>query len=185
MTTSPRRWRPGRKLPLDKVREAARGRVWSGADAQAHGLVDSWAASGRRRGRRPAGGACPAGMVFRVYPRPTGILGRLGALSGGLDASLGVLGRIESLLNLPALQAVLGQVSSLPQGGPGASGAAGAAHLPAALSCRSGRCKETACPQGFLNYNFAVRGHEAGLAGHHNCDYGALRFRGGSETKEA
>jgi len=69
-------------------------------------------------------------MVFRIYPRPTGILGRLGALSGGLDASLGVMGRIESLLNLPALQAVLGQVSSLPQGGPGGALELKAAHLP-------------------------------------------------------
>lgn len=30
----------GRKLPLERVREIARGRVWSGADAKANGLVD-------------------------------------------------------------------------------------------------------------------------------------------------
>jgi protease IV len=121
----------GRKLRLDKVREAARGRVWSGSDAQARGLVDVlggfWTAAGQAAG---LAGVQSDGMVFRIYPRPTGILGRLGALSGGLDASLGVMGRIESLLNLPALQAVLGQVSSLPQGGPGGALELRAAHLP-------------------------------------------------------
>jgi protease IV len=121
----------GRKLRLDKVREAARGRVWSGSDAQARGLVDVlggfWTAAGQAAG---LAGVQSDGMVFRIYPRPTGILSRLGALSGGLDASLGVLGRIESLLNLPALQAVLGQVSSLPQGGPGGALELRAAHLP-------------------------------------------------------
>lgn len=121
----------GRKLPLGKVREDARGRVWSGTDAQARGLVDAlggfWTAAGQAAG---LAGVPEGGMVFRIYPRPTGILGRLGALSGGLDASLGVLGRIESLLNLPALQAVLGQVSSLPQGGPGGTLELKAAHLP-------------------------------------------------------
>ena len=32
----------GRKLPLEKVREIARGRVWTGADAKARGLVDEF-----------------------------------------------------------------------------------------------------------------------------------------------
>jgi protease-4 len=32
----------GRKLPVEKVREIAKGRVWSGADAKARGLVDEF-----------------------------------------------------------------------------------------------------------------------------------------------
>ena len=121
----------GRKLPLDKVRQVARGRVWSGADAKTQGLVDSLGGFWTAAGQAASLAGVPAGeMVFRVYPRPTGLLARIGALSGGLDASVGVLGRIESLLNLPALQAVLGQVSSLPQGGPGGSLQLKAAHLP-------------------------------------------------------
>jgi protease-4 len=32
----------GRKLPLEKVREIARGRVWTGLDAKARGLVDEF-----------------------------------------------------------------------------------------------------------------------------------------------
>jgi protease-4 len=110
----------GRKLPLDKVRDIAKGRVWSGTDAHSRGLVDSlggfWTAAGQAAA---LSGVRTDDMIFRVYPRPTGLLARLGTLSGGLNASLGVLGRIEALLNLPALQAVVGQVQELPTGAPG------------------------------------------------------------------
>jgi len=121
----------GRKMPLAKVRDAARGRVWSGADAKARGLVDTlggfWTAAQTAAGLA----SVPAdNMTFSVYPRPTGLLGRLGALSNGLEASLGGLGRIESLLNLPALQAVLGPVSGLPDGGPGSAIQLKATQLP-------------------------------------------------------
>jgi protease IV len=121
----------GRKMPLAKVRDAARGRVWSGTDAKAHGLVDTlggfWTAAQTAAGLA----SVPAdGMIFNIYPRPTGLLGRLGALSNGLEASLGMFGRIESLLHLPALEAVLGQVSSLPDGSPGSAIQLRATHLP-------------------------------------------------------
>jgi protease-4 len=121
----------GRKLPLEKVRDAARGRVWSGADAKAKGLVDGlggfWTAA---QTAASLASVSPSGMSFRVYPRPTGLLSRLGVLSGDLDASLGVLGRVESLLELPVLQGLLTQVSDLPQGGPGANLQLRATHLP-------------------------------------------------------
>ena len=121
----------GRKLPLEKVRDAARGRVWSGTDAKAHGLVDMLGGFWTAADQAASLGGIPAdGMTFRVYPRRTGLLARLGMLSDGLDASLGLFGRIESLLNLPALQALLGEVSSLPQGGPGSSLQLRAMHLP-------------------------------------------------------
>lgn len=121
----------GRKLSLEKVRTAARGRVWSGADAKTQGLVDVLGGFWTAAGQAAALGSVPVeGMVFRVYPRPTGILSRLGTLSDGLEASLGLMGRIESILNLPAFQAVLGQVSSLPQGGPGGTLQLRATNLP-------------------------------------------------------
>jgi protease-4 len=121
----------GRKLPLEKVREVARGRVWSGSDASTRGLVDSlggfWTAAQTAAGLASVG---TDNMVFSVYPRPTGLLGRLGALSGGLEASLAMMGRVESILNLPALQAVLGPVAELPDGSPGSAIRLKAAHLP-------------------------------------------------------
>ena len=121
----------GRKLPLDKVRLAARGRVWSGADAKTQGLVDVLGGFWTAAGQAASLGSVPAdGMVFRVYPRPTGILARLGALSDDLGASLGFMGKVESILNLPVAQALLGQVSSLPQGGPGSTIQLRATNLP-------------------------------------------------------
>jgi protease-4 len=110
----------GRKLPLDKVRQAARGRVWSGTDAKTQGLVDRlggfWTAAGEAAALAKL---TPQNMVFKVYPRPTGILGRLGVFSEGLDASAGAVGRIESLLRLPALQALMAGAESLPGREPG------------------------------------------------------------------
>ena len=104
MTISPQKVAAGRKLPLDKVRDVASGRVWSGADAKTRGLVDSlggfWTAAGDGGG--PGRSSSRAAWRSGSIPGPTGLLGRLRALSGGLDASLGLLGRIESLLNLPA-----------------------------------------------------------------------------------
>jgi protease IV len=121
----------GRKLPLDKVRDVAKGRVWSGADAKTRGLVDSlggfWAAAGEAASLAKVP---ESDMVFRIYPRPTGLLGKLSALSGGLDASLGLFGRIESLLNLPAAQVMLEGVADLPGQTPGSTIQLKAAHLP-------------------------------------------------------
>jgi protease-4 len=121
----------GRKLPLDKVREVARGRVWSGTDARARGLVDAlggfWAAAGQAAS---LSGVQASDMIFRVYPHPTGLLGRLAEMSGGLDASLGVLGRVESLLDLPPVRAILSQAVSLPAGGPGEALQLRAGNLP-------------------------------------------------------
>jgi len=121
----------GRKLPLEKVHDAARGRVWSGADAKAKGLVDGlggfWTAA---QTAASLGAVSTSSMTFRVYPRPKGLLTRLGVWSNDLDASMGTLGRIESLLEIPALQGVLAQFSSLPQGGSGNMLQLKATHLP-------------------------------------------------------
>jgi protease-4 len=110
----------GRKLPLDKVQTIARGRVWSGADAQERGLVDSlggfWTAAGQAAA---LGHVAEADMAFRTYPRPTGLWGSLERLSGGLDASVHLFGRIEALMNLPGVQALETGVTSMPQGGAG------------------------------------------------------------------
>ena len=121
----------GRKLPLEKVRAAAKGRVWSGADAKTQGLVDVLGGFWTAAGQAASLGSIPAdSMQFRVYPRPVGLLSRLGVLSNDMDAGLGILGRIESLLSLPALQGLMNQVSSLPQGGPGGTIQLRAANLP-------------------------------------------------------
>jgi protease-4 len=109
----------GRNLPLSKVQDIARGRVWSGADAQSRGLVDKlggfWTAAGEAA---TLGHVAPDAMVFRTYPKPKGLFATLERLTGGLDASLALFGRIQALMNLPALQALEQGAASLPQGGP-------------------------------------------------------------------
>ena len=85
------------------------------------GLVD---ALGRLLdGGGPGSPRCPESrphdMIFRIYPRPTGLLGRLEEMSGGVDASLGVLGGSNRSSICPPLRAILAQASSLPAGGPG------------------------------------------------------------------
>ncbi|MEY4708017.1 MAG: hypothetical protein RJB58_1740 [Pseudomonadota bacterium] len=121
----------GRKLSIEKVREVARGRVWSGTDAQTHGLVDRLGGFWTAAGEAATLAKVPAGeMAFKIYPRRTGLLGSLSRLMGDMDASLGLLGRIESLLNLPVLQALLGGISELPAGEAGGAISLKAAGLP-------------------------------------------------------
>ncbi|MES2472503.1 MAG: signal peptide peptidase SppA, partial [Pseudomonadota bacterium] len=121
----------GRKLPIAKVRDVARGRVWSGTDAQSHGLVDRLGGFWTAAGEAAALAKVPAGeIVFKVYPRRTGLWASLSRLMGDMDASFGMLGRIESLLNLPALQALLGGISELPAGDVGGGVSLKAPRLP-------------------------------------------------------
>jgi protease-4 len=61
----------GRRMPVERVHELARGRVWTGADAARNGLVDELGglAAAARIARRRAG--LPADAPLRVYPRLT------------------------------------------------------------------------------------------------------------------
>jgi protease-4 len=124
----------GRKLPLEQVRAVAKGRVWSGADAKAHRLVDEmggfWTAAGLAAS---LGKIAPADMSFRVYPQRRGILGGLSLMLERLDARLALWGRVESLLASPAADALLGEISALPAGTPGSAVQLRAAHLPRGL----------------------------------------------------
>lgn len=121
----------GRRMPLERVREVAKGRVWSGADAKANGLVDAlggfWTAAGQVQ---ILSGIPVNDMVFRVYPRPTGILGKLEEMSGGLDASLVGLGRVQTLLNLPPIKAFMAGIAGLPAGETGQAVQLRAGYLP-------------------------------------------------------
>src|SRR5437868_37964 len=60
----------GRRLTAAQVEEVARGRVWTGADALEHGLVDELGGldAAAAHARRRAG--LPGDAPLRVYPRP-------------------------------------------------------------------------------------------------------------------
>ena len=59
----------GRRMSAERVHELARGRVWTGADALEHGLVDELGGLDRATAiaRRRAG--LPVGAPLRIYPR--------------------------------------------------------------------------------------------------------------------
>jgi protease IV len=61
----------GRRMPVERVHELARGRVWTGADAAGNGLVDELGgmAAAAEIARRRAG--LPASARLRVFPRLT------------------------------------------------------------------------------------------------------------------
>jgi protease-4 len=73
----------GRGLSLDKVREVAKGRIWTGRDAKRLGLVDElggWSVA-LRLARETAGLGADAPIELRVYPEEEGLLSQL--LGGG------------------------------------------------------------------------------------------------------
>jgi protease-4 len=107
----------GRKLPLARVADAARGRVWTGADAKAHGLVDElggfWTAAALAA---RLSGVDPANTSFRIYPRQTGLFGGFRAALGGMEGALGTLSQIRTLLGLPGVREVVRGAAEMPRG---------------------------------------------------------------------
>jgi len=84
----------GRRMSADRVHELARGRVWTGADALANGLVDELGGLDRAAAlaRRRAG--LPDGAPLRIYPRNS----PLDRLRPGSDARQAALVPGASLL---------------------------------------------------------------------------------------
>ena len=105
----------GRKLPLAKVEAAARGRVWTGADAKGQGLVDElggfWTA--RDAAARLANLQTP---VLKVYPRRSGIFAGLAGLLGRAGASMGILEKLGALMALPGVNGAMDALIQAPRG---------------------------------------------------------------------
>ncbi len=114
----------GRGLPLARVQEIARGRIWSGEDAREIGLVDElggWSVA-LRLARESAGLAADADIELRTYPRDRSLFPRL--FSGGRDNSdevATIRARIELLEQLRPVAAELKALGL----GPGDSGVLG------------------------------------------------------------
>ena len=99
----------GRHLPRDEVEALARGRVWSGAAAKGHGLVDRLGgmdvAMGEIRAR--LGLPADAELALEDYPRPQSILSEVADLAGqglpSLGSALHVLGFGLGTVEMPSL----------------------------------------------------------------------------------
>ncbi|HEY3919945.1 MAG TPA: signal peptide peptidase SppA [Stellaceae bacterium] len=78
----------GRKLGSDAVEAVAKGRVWSGIDAQAHGLVDTLGGfrTALDLAKQSAGIAARQDVTLKVYPpQKTGIAAIADRVMGGSD----------------------------------------------------------------------------------------------------
>jgi protease-4 len=108
----------GRKLPFEQIAAVAKGRVWTGADAKAKGLVDGlgglWTAADLAAGL----GKIPAGQVaIKIYPRRKGLLEGLSNLMGRSQAGLKALDGVRALMALPGIRPALEALASAPRGG--------------------------------------------------------------------
>lgn len=99
----------GRDLPLSRVQEVARGRVWTGAQALELGLVDR--IGGLRdavEAARELGGlAQDESFVLRHYPSKPTPLEAFRALFGVTAESAEAAARLNALLELPEVRAAL------------------------------------------------------------------------------
>jgi len=117
----------GRKMPLDRVQQVARGRVWTGADAKERGLVDElggfWTAvdDARRLAQIPQG----ADVTFKAFPAPRGLFGTVSRLAEQSSAALQVLDGLNSIVESPPVRALIAAIH-----GPAAAAQLSAPELP-------------------------------------------------------
>ena len=109
----------GRKMPLERVQDVARGRVWTGADARERGLVDElggfWTAAAAAK--RLAGIAPETRVAFREYPRHTGVVHRIASLFETSAGGLATLHGLERILTTPLARTVFTAIDEVPNSG--------------------------------------------------------------------
>jgi len=108
----------GRKLPLARVQEVARGRVWTGADAKERGLVDElggfWTAVADIK--KLAKLEPDARISFRTYPRPRGFVGALSRLIDGSSDTAAALDGLIALMHAAPVKALVELAHAVPEG---------------------------------------------------------------------
>jgi protease-4 len=106
----------GRKLPLERVQEVARGRVWTGADAKERGLVDElggfWTAVADAK--MLAGITPDTNVAFRNYPAQRGLFGTVTQFIDDSSATLTALQGLNALLQAPPVRALMEAAAAIP-----------------------------------------------------------------------
>lgn len=99
----------GRELPIETVREIAKGRVWSGEDALELGLVDEIGGFVDALNAALEAAGYAAGDEFKVvyYPEIGSPFQNLGAASDASAEAANSVTRLNALMSDPRLQAVL------------------------------------------------------------------------------
>ena len=107
----------GRKLPLTKVQDIARGRIWSGADANARGLVDQlggfWTAVDLAK--KQAKIAASESVTFERYPRHKSFFDAMDDYFGGSSDAVSAIERFTTLMNSPFAREAATAVKAMPR----------------------------------------------------------------------
>jgi protease-4 len=108
----------GRHLPLARVQEIARGRVWTGADAKERGLVDRlggfWTAV--EEVKRLAGMDPKARVTFRTYPQNRGFFGSVERFFEASAATVKALQGFNALMRSTPVRAIMRASEAAPDG---------------------------------------------------------------------
>ncbi len=99
----------GRNMPLARVQQVARGRVWTGADAKTYGLVDElggfWTAVDEAK--RLIGVAPESRVRFKTYPQQRGFFGSLERLAAGSSVTARMIGEFIALWQYAPVRTLL------------------------------------------------------------------------------
>ncbi|HEX3808405.1 MAG TPA: signal peptide peptidase SppA [Rhizomicrobium sp.] len=109
----------GRKLPLAKVQDIARGRVWTGADAKPRGLVDQlggfWTAVADVK--QLAGIGAGQRVDFQLYPKTKGFWHAFNSMFSTTGATMKAMEGFNTLMSSPAARMVMRATGDFPRGG--------------------------------------------------------------------
>lgn len=102
----------GRKLPVERVREIAKGRVWTGAQAKELGLVDQLGGMEEAvaKARQLAEIPSAEGVKFKRYPTPQTAWEAIATAFGASGEAAQTLVRIGRFMGDPAAEAVMQRI---------------------------------------------------------------------------
>jgi protease-4 len=106
-------------MPLAEVQKIAKGRVWTGADARARGLVDDlggfWTAVGDAK--KLAGIAPDERVVFKLFPRHKSLVTALAEVLDGSAAGVRMAEGLAQIEQTPVARALIRAAADAPHGG--------------------------------------------------------------------
>lgn len=104
----------GRKLPVERVREIAKGRVWTGAQAKGLGLVDELGGLNEAviKARKLANIPTSESVRFKRFPTPQSPWGALASAFGASGQAAEAMVSVGQVMGDPAAQAVLNRVEA-------------------------------------------------------------------------
>lgn len=99
----------GRKMPLEKVREIAKGRVWTGSDAKERGLVDEFGGfrAALEEAKKLAGLKPQDSVTLKRFPKPLSPAEAIAKAFGTTAGTVRTLAMLAEVLDTPAVKEAL------------------------------------------------------------------------------